>query len=302
MLHRLFGRRPALDRDEATAYVTALYRVVLGREPDPPGLADHVNALLARRVSVPGLLGQFAESEEYKLRAAGANPLEALHRSRVAMVQQLPAARRIVDLGGGADNRPEGALVVMGYPHPFESLTIVEPPAAGRHEIYQQVPDGLTEVRTPLGPVRYLYASMADLAPVASASVDLVFSGESIEHVSREDCVRTLAEVRRILAPDGWFCFDTPNRGITKIQSPGEYINPDHKYEYTHAEMTALLAAAGFEVAEAKGLTWMPKTRATGVFRLSEMLENVGVYDDIEDCYLLYYRCRIAATSSGPPA
>ena len=90
----------------------------------------------------------------------------------------------------------------------------------------------------------------AKLAPIVNDWRSLVgLSDEEVCAVFARtlDYRATLAEVRRILSPDGWFCFDTPNRGITKIQSPGEYINPDHKYEYTHAEMTALLSAAGFE-------------------------------------------------------
>ena len=69
---------------------------------------------------------------------------EILNRKRpltLAMVRRLPPAEVIVDLGGACNGRPEGALVVMGYPHPFRTLTIVEPPRSERHEIYRDVCD-----------------------------------------------------------------------------------------------------------------------------------------------------------------
>src|SRR5947209_5306905 len=68
-------------------------------------------------------------------------PLTALHRSRVALVRRLPPAETIVDLGGACTGRPEGALVAMGYPHPFRTLTNVEPPSEERHAIYRDVCD-----------------------------------------------------------------------------------------------------------------------------------------------------------------
>ena len=292
MLGRLFNLNPVLTQADAREYVQALYRILLSREPDEAGLMSHVNVLMAGHKTVGQILIEFSSSEEFKLKSMSGTPLEALHEARVQMVRQLPAAKRIVDLGGGADNQPEGALVVMGYPHNFDTLTIVEPPASGRHEIYQEVPNDLTEVPTPQGLVKYIYTSMSDLSTIESGSIDLVFSGESIEHVSYDECIKTLAEVRRILAPTGFFCFDTPNRALTKLQLPNSYINPDHKYEYTHQEMTRLLTNAKLAIIEEKGISWMPDSARTHNFRITEMMMNVGMYDKIEQCYLLYYKCR----------
>ena len=127
----------------------------------------------------------------------------------------------------------------MGYPYSFERLTIIEPPRAARHDIYRDVvTDDADRVATPQGEVRYHFSSMADLSAFPEQSVDLVFSGESIEHVTRTDVENVLREVRRILKPDGSFCFDTPNRAVTEIQCPESFINPDHKHEYTHEEMS----------------------------------------------------------------
>ncbi len=208
------------------------------------------------------------------------------------MVRQLPKARRIVDLGGGA-HVDEGALVYMGYPYPFELLTIVEPPREARHASYAGVAPGtLSAVGSRLGPVTYLYQSMASFPSIPDGSVDMVFSGESIEHVTREECEEVFAEARRVLKPDGWFCFDTPNSLVTHIQCPERYLNPDHKYEYSCEEMRDLIRRHGFEITEAKGITLMRETVRSGIFQVGEMVTNVGLYDDIEACYLQYYRCR----------
>ena len=292
MLGRLFSSNPVLTQDDAREYVQALYRVVLDREADDAGLASHVSILMSGYKSVGQLLIEFSCSEEFKLKGMSGSPLESLHESRVQMVRQLPAAKRIVDLGGGADNNPVGAMIAMGYPHSFETLTIVEPPASGRHEIYQEVPNDLTEVPTAQGLVKYIYTSMSDLSQIESGSIDLVFSGESIEHITYEECIKTLAEVRRILSPTGYFCFDTPNRTLTKLQMPNSYINPDHKYEYTHQEMSRLLTDAKLAILEEKGITYMPDSARTHNFRILEMMLHTGMHDEIEACYLLYYKCR----------
>ena len=147
---------------------------------------------------------------------------------------------------------------------------------------------------TPQGEVCYHFSSMADLSAIADQSVDLVFSGESIEHVTRTEVDNVLREVRRILNPDGSFCFDTPNRAVTKIQLPNAFINPDHKHEYTHEEMIELLASHRFTIVDAKGICWMPKATTAADFDFAEMIANAGLFDDIRNCYLLYYRCRPA--------
>jgi len=292
MMRQLFGRGRETELNDL---VESLYRGLLGRAPDEQGLRDHVASLVNGSVTPAHLVRSFLDSAEFRQKAGPKSPLDALHQARVVMVRQLPRARRIVDLGGGAANIPDGALVYMGYPYDFEQLTIVEPLAEGRHEIYQNIPSGLNEVITQRGPVRYLYRSMSDLAPIESGSIDLVFSGESIEHISQADCVQTLREARRVLKPSGSLCFDTPNRGLTRIQIPDGYINPDHKYEYTNAEMKKFITDAGFTITEEKGIAWMPQSRQTGAFDLNEMIAHPGVYDDIENCYLLYYRCVIGS-------
>jgi SAM-dependent methyltransferase len=296
---RTFAAGLHLGGHEAAKLVWAGYKLALGRAPELPAERDYTAALVNGRLTPAEFLTELTRSDEYRAkgRPVAPDPLHALHAARVLMVKGLPPAEVIVDLGGGASQNPAGALVMMGYPYPFRTLTVVEPPADDRHDWYKDVAPGDVGTHdTGRGVVNYLYSSMADLTGIADASVDLVFSGESVEHVSRADFERVLAETRRVLKPSGWFCFDTPNRAITRVQYPdGGFINPDHKYEYTHPEVVDLLHRHGFAVTEAKGISWCPSVRARGEFDLADIVAHVGVYDAVEECYLLYYRCRPAA-------
>jgi SAM-dependent methyltransferase len=203
----------------------------------------------------------------------------------------LPRARRILDLGGtDLDNRV-GSLVAMGYPYAFQQVTIVDLPHGDRHELYRRS-DQHERVESHLGPVEYRYHSMADLSDYADASFDMVFSGESIEHITEAQARVMVHEVRRVLEPGGWFCLDTPNRQATEIELGNAYSNPDHKIEYTDAQLSDLLESAGFEITGRYGLAYVGESIAKGTFDGQEQARNHGVYADIEDCYLLAYICR----------
>jgi len=265
------------------------YQMLLNRRIDPGGQQAYVPLLDSGQMSRYQLIVTLINSTEFKAPQIS----ETLHRSRLQLVRQLPKADVIVDLGGSCAGRPEGALVVMGYPHRFKSLTIVEPPREERHVIYSDHCGEYRDViRSRSGPVNYLFTSMTNLSAIAPGTVDLVYSGESIEHVTREDAQTTLKQVRRILKPGGLFCLDTPNRAVTKLQCPTEYINSDHKYEYTHAELSTLLKKSGFVIREAKGLCLAEQSVKGGTFLPDECIRNEGIFENIGASYLLYYECQ----------
>jgi SAM-dependent methyltransferase len=83
--------------------------------------------------------------------------------------------------------------------------------------------------------------------------------------VSVDDADKVLAEVARVLRPGGYLGLDTPNATVCRLQQ-AEFIDPDHDYEYTHAEMVEKLGAAGFEILEAKGLNHAGRSLAAGEF------------------------------------
>jgi SAM-dependent methyltransferase len=294
---RMHGRQPRLDPDRAASLIESLcpaefvslaYPLLLNRRVDPAGYQLYVPLLEGGHMTRPQLIASLTNSVEFKAPQVS----ETLHRCRLQLVRSLPAAEVIVDLGGSCHGRPEGAMLVMGYPHSFGSLSIVEPPREERHEIYAdhcgEYPD---IIQTAQGPVRYVYRSMIDLSEFPDNSVDLVYSGESIEHVTRTEARQACREAHRILRPGGSFCLDTPNRAVTCLQCPTAFINPDHKHEYTHPELAALLEEVGFVISEAKGLCLAVESVRQETFLPDECIRNEGIYDDIAASYLLYYRC-----------
>ena len=181
----------------------------------------------------------------------------------------------------------------LGYPYPFERLVLVDLPHEARHELYRHSKDA-DVVQTDHGPVEHAYHSMADLSLYEDGSFDLVYSGQTIEHVTKEECEKVLAEVMRVLGPGGWFCVDTPNATVCRLQQP-ELINDDHKIEYTHEQFSAKLTSAGFLIREAKGLNDLGHPGEEGGFVLREVARNRGVYGEPRDCYLLAYVCQKGA-------
>jgi SAM-dependent methyltransferase len=282
------GRRRWPD-DEL--WVRALYRVALGREPEPAGMGPHVDALNGRATKRVRLLEAFMESPEFRERhgLAPAHPpyLEALHRARVSLVrEQLPPAARIVDLGGAGGIHEGGALLEMGYPHRPREITIVDLPPTERFGGGTRERDRLVTksgVR-----VHWVYSSMTDLSAIPSGEADLVWSGQSIEHIGEADADVVCREAYRILRPGGRFCLDTPNAALTRLQLPDSLIHPEHQKEYRVGELATKLERAGFRVVAAKALCPMPESARSGQFDPDEIVRNAGVTDEAEVGYLFY--------------
>lgn len=278
--------------------VTLAYQVMLGRDPDPVGWEDFVGRLSRRECTHREMVQALRGSEEFfnRVRFSAAGFGASIHMGRCQFIRQLPAGRRIVDLGGTHQHRDVGAMVAMGYPYPFDELVIVDLPSEERHAIYRN-DDGRDEVRTDLGPVRYRYHSMTDLSAFDDGSVDLVYSGQSIEHVTPEDGKVVLSEIARVLRPGGHLGVDTPNARVTRLQQEA-FIDPDHKVEYRLGELVDLVTSSGLEVVEAKGLNYAGRSLAEGRFDPGEVAGNSGIFDAAEDCYILCLVCRKPA--AGP--
>ena len=73
--------------------------------------------------------------------------------------------------------------------------------------------------------------------PLADASFDLVVSIETLEHVPRPE--EFLAEVHRVLSPQGTLILSTPCNETEERFNPG---NPFHLREYTWQELAEVLA------------------------------------------------------------
>ncbi|HVL28321.1 MAG TPA: methyltransferase domain-containing protein [Acidimicrobiales bacterium] len=264
------------------------YLMVLRREPDPEGEAwvrgQMADGHLDRYTFLDWLHGT---GDFVRLGYGALGP--SLHASRCQFVRSLPKAARILDLGGTDLGHAEGALVHMGYPYDFAELVLVDLAPADRHPLYQrQAEAGGGVVATERGPVRYEFHSMTDLSRYEAASFDLVYSGQTFEHVTEDEGDVVLEEVARVLAPGGAFALDTPNATVCRRHQEG-FIDPDHKVEYDAAQLEAKLAAAGFAVEARRGLNYA----GPGPFSAEATARNPGVFADAEDCYLLAYVCRL---------
>ena len=197
------GDSGLLERLPARDLFVGLFHLLFTRDPDDYALADQLEqgALTPRQ-----LVEWLVHAPEWTYASPMSQLGPSVHFGRSSFIRLLPKARRILDLGGVALGDPRGAMVAMGYPYPFDEIIAVDLPSEDRHDLYQE--DGHHDVvGTDRGPVRYQYHSMTDLSRYRSASFDLVYSGQSIEHVTPSEVEHVLHQVRRILKPGGCFAW-----------------------------------------------------------------------------------------------
>jgi SAM-dependent methyltransferase len=279
---------PTLCSDKQ--YIDLAYRMLLGRKADQDSYNYFEDLLHDGKISRSDLLQLLVESVEYKMRRF--NILEYIHKARLEMVQTLlPPAEVIVDLGGASPSWQEGCLYGMGYPHRSSKLMIVDLPPNVRLLNATEKQKIVTDYEK-CGRIEYHYFSMSKLDFIPAASTDLVWSGESIEHITEKECEECLQQVWRILKPGGYFCLDTPNRLITKLQTPNRLIHPEHKIEYTPTQLKEKLVKQGFEILEMKGLLPMPESAAAGSFNPLEIPNHPLISEQTDICYLFYIKAR----------
>jgi len=267
------------------------YNVLLHRDPDPTAWDEYTGALTDHLMSFEDMVDRIRTSAEFRVVAQpGAGGLHgSLHASRCEFIIGLPQARRIIDVGGGHTLDGRGALVALGYPYDFDELVIVDLPPDDRHDLYKS--DRFGDVNTDRGRVRYEYRSMVDLSFAEEESVDLVYSGQSIEHVSESAGNEVLAGAFRALRPGGYMAIDTPNGRLCRMQQE-DFIDPDHEVEYTLGQLRDKVIQAGFEIETIRGLNWGGPSVAQGRFDLSALSANYGIFHAADECYLLAFLIR----------
>lgn len=127
---------------------------------------------------------------------------------------------------------------------------------------------------------------LADLTdyPAADGAFDVVFCNHVLEHV--DDDARALAELRRILAPDGVLVLGVPNEGAAfwrlayRLQ-PETRAATDHVHFYTAASINVLCEAADLDVLDLHPIGWgLPHwgldARVRGVKLVDDTFEAVG--------------------------
>jgi len=213
--------------------------------------------------------------------------LNLIHAARVKMVSRLlPPGDIILDLGGA--NCP---LYKMGYPHRFRKLYLIDLPPDARHEMYKEV---VIDPNCDGGEVIIRYGDMTELNDFPAESVDFVWSGQSIEHVSPQGGEKMCRAAFRVLKRGGAFCLDTPNRLLTEIHTRDaecNFIHPEHCIEYYPKQLRELLESVGFEIKHVYGVCEMTDTQASSEFCYEDFIYGQQITDDVESSYIQYFHC-----------
>lgn len=173
---------------------------------------------------------------------------QASHFRRMALLEALPLGdlsdKVVVDYGVG----PWGFACVFPKLHACrQAIGIDLSPEAVRisEQVSRSQPFAYGDR------VRYLTSSGSTI-DLPDHSVDVVFAGESIEHVFNVDAF--LEEVHRVLVPGGTFIVTTPNADAVLYQAHGERYchNGEHVSLMAYGELRALVERR-FAITLAKG-------------------------------------------------
>jgi SAM-dependent methyltransferase len=105
--------------------------------------------------------------------------------------------------------------------------------------------------------VEWIVASAGSMPQVKDESVDVLFSGQNIEHLSSADLYDFLVEAHRVIKSGGKLVIDSPNRLVTHQMG---WRHPEHTVEFSPSEACALVEAAGFRVDSCRG-QWLCQNR-----------------------------------------
>lgn len=158
-----------------------------------------------------------------------------IHECRTGLLRSLDASGKIfVSVGAAGSWYFDWIHNNCGYPLSHIGI-----------EYYMPRPDGLPDNAT------WVANTASDMSDIEDRFADIVFSGQNIEHLWKEEVVGFLMEAHRIIKPGGLLVIDSPNRDITAAYN---IPHPEHMVELTPKEATELLTLAGFDVEAVKGI------------------------------------------------
>src|SRR2546426_992749 len=162
--------------------------------------------------------------------------VEAEHLARYHWAASIAHGREVLDAGCG-----EG----------YGSRILSEAGGAARCVGVDVDAEAVSRARTAYGDEGRIEFEVADVTalPFGEATFDLVTCFETIEHVAEQQ--RVVAELARVLRPDGVLLISSPNRDV---YPPG---NPHHVRELTPGELTDLLSSELAEVRLFRQHNWL---------------------------------------------
>ncbi len=102
------------------------------------------------------------------------------------------------------------------------------------------------DTRTHAGPdVTVVTSSTSDMRALTDGTADVVFASNFLEHLSRDEILATLREVRRVLTPGGRFLVLQPNIRFCK-EDYWQFF--DHITPLCERSLTEALETTGFDV------------------------------------------------------
>jgi glycosyltransferase involved in cell wall biosynthesis len=224
----------------------------------------------------------FLVNETIRKRAVDQH-LYFIQRARIELVREhLPQGNVILDLGD-ADSR----LYQMGYSHRFEKLYMVDPPPDPPQDMCDEVAFAKF---SRLGEVIGYYGNITDLDGFADESADLVWAGQSMQYLTPEGGERMCRAAFRVLKEKGAFCFDTPNRLLSRIHprsSGGNKVHPEDEPD----GLGRLLEQTGFVVRSPLGICEMPNTLLSNELSYEDLIYGRSIISDGTRCYLQYFHC-----------
>ena len=174
------------------------------------------------------------------------------------MLAKIPSGQRLLDVGCA-----DGSIIA---------------PQAGRLQAYGvDFSQSFVDLACAKG-IRAVAGDLTATLPFESDFFDVVFSGETMEHLIDTD--RYLSEINRVLKPGGTLLLTVPNvRSIASIammlvgyppRFSARYRSP-HYRDFTLRTATLALQANGFKLEQARGTSfWLPK--------LGEQLSGIADY------------------------
>jgi len=157
-----------------------------------------------------------------------------LHNCRSLCISKIPAAKSLLSVGSSGTWYFE--WFHKNYPHNIDKHIGID---------LNPEPSDLPEN------IQWIQQDGSDLSQIPSNSIELVFAGQFIEHMSWEKQFQFLMEVRRVLVSDGLFVLDSPNFINTNRYG---WKQPEHICELSFNQISIILKEAGFTISEAYGI------------------------------------------------